>query len=120
GRVAGSAGSPDEIGESPLERHCALEATCTCRPPGGPGFCVTYGIALIGRHRWADRIRSEELVRWSYDDARTGFWRSLFRCQGAARGTRRPMTDSPRPDLTPVPTPRTAPPPPPVSVPTDS
>jgi hypothetical protein len=33
------------------------------------------------------------------DNARTGFWRSLFRCQGAARGTRRLVTDGPRPDL---------------------
>jgi len=32
-------------------------------------------------------------------NARTGFWRSLFRCQGAARGTRRLVTDGPRPDL---------------------
>jgi hypothetical protein len=90
-----------EIGESPLERHCVLEATCTCLPaPANRAFRVTYGIALIGRCRWAERslIRRSGPRSWC-DNARTGFWRSLFRCQGAARGTRRLVTDLPHPDL---------------------
>jgi len=55
---------------------------------------------LIGRCRWAERSQIEEtrpVVMGG--NARTGFWRSLFRCQGAARGTRRLVTDLPHPDL---------------------